>query len=215
MAEPPNKDRIRLLDPTLPEVLREAGYSTALIGKWHIGPRPELVGFEQAIYPRIPHRYFGQTYYQIGHDPFSYQVDEFGPDWEIGRVEEFLKSQKCGESLGSPFFLSYNISLPHMPIGPGNLPDRYASMYDRETVPIRQNAIIDGVPAYSDFWFKTYTIWDYFFRCRGTDQSDRPTDILPSGFDLRDLTAYYYGGVSCVDACVGRLLIRPGRRVSD
>ena len=47
--------------------------------------------------------------------------------------------------------------------------------------------------AYDEMWFKIYTIWDYPFRVWPKRLPDRETDKLPEGFDLRDVTAYYYG----------------------
>ena len=32
--------------PTLPSLLRAAGYRTALMGKWHLGPDPTTQGFD-------------------------------------------------------------------------------------------------------------------------------------------------------------------------
>ena len=196
---PPNPERIRLLEPTLAEVFRDAGYRTALIGKWHIDPRPELVGFDEAVYPMIEHRYYGQTYYERDREPFV--VDEFGPAWELGRVDEFL-----GRSRPDPFFLFYNISPPHGPIGPDNIPRKYLDRYDRDRVPLRPNAWKDGQLSHSERWFKIYTIWDYFWRLWPVELGERESDTLPDGFDLRDLTACYYAAISCVDDCVGQLM---------
>lgn len=197
--DPPNARRVRFPGLTLPEVFRAAGYHTGLIGKWHIDPQPELLGFDEAIYPLISHQYYGQTYYESGKAP--YRVETFTPEWELQRVKEFITRDRH-----SPFFLCYHISLPHSPIGVGNLPARYTRMYDREQVPLRPNTVQDGRLASSDFWFKIYTIWDYFWRKYPRELGDRASDRLPDHFDLPALIAQYYGAVTCVDDCVGQLM---------
>lgn len=193
-GDPPADQRVRLVDRTLPEAFKAEGYDTALIGKWHVHPHPQLVGFDYALYPLIPHRYHGQTYFENRGAGFA--VSEFGPEFEMSRVRRYIH-----EHQDRPFFLFYNISLPHMPIGKGNIPDRYSSHYHRDEMPVRPNAIKDGKPAYNEEWFKIYTIWDYFWR-----KERLPSDRLPDGFDLRDLMVAYYAAVACVDEMVSRLV---------
>lgn len=192
--DPPSPRRTRLVDPTLPERFKAVGYDTAAIGKWHVFTHPNLVGFDYALYPLIPHRHYGQTYFEDRAPGFV--VDQFAPDFEMARVNEYIRSHR-----DRPFFLYYNISQPHMPLGPGNAPDRYLTMYDRDEIPMRPNVFRDGRMVSDDRWFKTYTIWDYFWR-----RHDLATDRLADGFDLRDLAAYYYGMVTCVDDQVGQLM---------
>ena len=198
-TNPPNPERERLRDATLPDVLRDAGYHTALIGKWHIDPQPQLVGFDEAVYPLIAHRHYGQTYFdETGR---HWKVDEFGCDFERDRVREFLGRQRRGQ----PFFLHYNISPPHQPIGPGHMPEKYLRMYDRDAVPVRPNTVKDGQVARDPYWFKVYRSSDFFwYTLRG--EAEHEEDRLPEGFDLRDLTALYYGAVTCVDDYVGQLM---------
>jgi choline-sulfatase len=105
-----------------------------------------------------------------------------------------------------------------MPIGPAEMPDRYVSMYDPASLPMRGNVFRDGAMAYDAKWFKVYRVWDYFWRVWGAGWhaepeygypeavGELPSDALPEGFDLRDLTALYYGATTCVDDLVGRLV---------
>jgi choline-sulfatase len=213
-ADPPHPRRRRMVDPAFPEILRDAGYHTALIGKWHIDPSPMLLGFGEAVYPLTIHRYQGQRF--LEGDRLGPVVDGFAPDYELDRVEQYLseRANKCD----TPFFLFYNISLPHEPIGPQEMPARYVDLYDRDQVVIRPNAFEDGIMSYDEEWFKIYQIWDYFWRVNGpcweTDPSlgypdpvgEVLSDRLPEDFDLRDLTALYDGAVTCVDDLVGELL---------
>ncbi|MFP4028664.1 MAG: sulfatase-like hydrolase/transferase [Candidatus Brocadiia bacterium] len=198
---PPNPERVRLLGPTLPEIFGEHGYETALIGKWHMGPRPEMVGFETALYPKVAHHYYGQTYFNERAE--SIEVEEFAGDWEIDRVREFLESRAgCSE----PFFLFHNISQPHQPIGPGHLPDRYVNMFDPNEVPLRPNTMEDGEPSHSRWWFSVYRSADFFWRDVKGEPQD-PKDIAPEDFDLRSLTALYYGAIACVDDQLGEMML--------
>lgn len=200
----PVLERNRLRDTTIAELFRDSGYHTALIGKWHIGPHPLVTGFDEALFPLVPHRYTGQTYFRDRGEGFA--VSEFGPYYELAKVREFLSS--AGDD---PFFLYYNISLPHQPIMEG-IPERYTSMYTRDDVVLRPNATADGEMSRSEFWFKVYLYSDYFWewladKRSGAGAFDASGFPLPrKDFDLRDLTALYYGAVSCVDDMVGGLM---------
>lgn len=50
LPEYPSLARTWLRDTTLPEVLRSAGYDTALFDKWHVLPSSHLVGFDYAFF---------------------------------------------------------------------------------------------------------------------------------------------------------------------
>ena len=206
--------RRRLLNPTIAEHFRENGYRTALIGKWHVDPNPLLVGFEYALYPLNVHRNYGQTF--IENDDWLPPVEQFAPEYEIDRVEHYIQNHAA-----DPFFLFYNISPPHGPIGPTEMPEKYTAMYDTESLPLRRNAWIDGKPAQSDRWFKTYQLSTYWWRiaekppwiadprCGYPDQiGDLPSDAdaVANGFDLHNLTSLYYGAATSADDMVGRLI---------
>ena len=202
--------RTRLLDPTLPEILASAGYSTGHVGKWHAHVDPFLLGFDYAYYPvEIPHRYYERAMREAVRDAdklaadtgIETVVDGFMPQAASYKAREYIRANR-----DRPFFLNYWISPPHMPIGPGNLPKRYDGMYSREEVLLRDNVYDrDGNLFRDDWWFKVYTKWDYFWRTRG-GAPDAPGDALPEGFDLRDLIAHYYAAVTCTDDLIGELL---------
>lgn len=199
---PPNSKRERLLDPTLPELLRSAGYRTALIGKWHIDPQPQLVGFDSAIYPKIEHRYYGQTLFD--EDGNSTIVTSFLEDFFAENVATFLSEQRYSDT---PFFLNYNISPPHQPIGPGHLPEQYTRMYRGDEVLLRPNTEFEHeAPHDPEFWFRVYRSADYYWDWRGKRPIKPEDDFLPAGFGLLDLTALYYGAVTCVDDYIGKLM---------
>ena len=209
-------ERTALLDPTLPELFQQAGYYTGVIGKWHMPSDPFLLGFDYAMHAADPsEKYYGRTFLENERSHSELSVDNARETFVEGFIFEFL-SDKVREFISgraaaharddTPFFLYYTIELPHMPIAPGNLPDKYVTMYDPATVPLRSNVFIDGEPAYDEWWFKVYTIWDYIFRNVPTPVPDRESDKLPEGFDLRDLTAYYYGAVTAADDLVGDVM---------
>ena len=110
--------------PTLPSLLRQSGYRTALIGKWHLGYPPHfgplLSGYEE---------FFG---------PMSGGVDYFNHCDSTGRKDLWLGEQEqhetgyltdlisqravdyvhrmaTGAKEGAPFFLSLHYTAPHWP----------------------------------------------------------------------------------------------------
>ena len=91
MPEYPRRGRPHLKDTTLPEILRENGYHTAAIGKWHIHSWPHDVGFDYYLIPRVYHVHVGQKFTENGGPEFI--PEGFTVDFEAEKVGEFLQSQ--------------------------------------------------------------------------------------------------------------------------
>ena len=190
----PVNGRPHLQDPTLAEVLRDRGYRTSAIGKWHIHSWPHDVGFEDYVIPRMNHAHRAQLFSENGGPEFS--PDGFSVDYECDRVEELIR-RRAGEA--EPFFLFYNLSPPHCPMSDG--PERYLSMYRPEDIPIRANVDLDTPLRDQEHWFKIYR-WDY----RYYNLHLPYTEDLPADFTLRRVIAEYYGMTTWVDDAVGRML---------
>ncbi len=108
-------------NPTLPALLRAAGYFTALVGKWHLGHRPEFGpnrhGFEE---------FFGVPAW--GTDYFSHQEDgrpslyeNLRPVERAGYLTDLL-ADRAAEIVSrrrtQPFYLSLHFTAPHWPWQP-------------------------------------------------------------------------------------------------
>jgi choline-sulfatase len=194
MPEYPEEGRPHLKAPTLAEVLRDEGYATAAIGKWHIHSWPHDVGFEHYVIPRVHHCHSGQSFTESGGPEFVPQG--FSVDYEAERVEEFIADRARRPE---PFLLYYNISPPHCPVA--DAPERFLRMYDPARVQLRPN-VDPSVPlARQDYWFKVYR---YDFRHYGLHLPY--ADKLPEGYDIRALTAEYQGLVTWADEALGRML---------
>jgi arylsulfatase A-like enzyme len=107
--------------PTLPSLLRNAGYRTALVGKWHLGFPPHFGplknGYDHFFGPLSGGvDYFSHLDYGGNHD--LWEGDQ--PCDMSGRYLTDLISERavgCIESFGadSPFFLSVHYTAPHWP----------------------------------------------------------------------------------------------------
>ncbi len=110
----------------LPEVLSEAGYQTALIGKWHLGLTsedwPNHRGFDHfqgflgdMMDDYYDHRRHGNNYMRLNReeiDPKGHATDLFS-NWAC---EYLLEQSKRAER--KPFFLYLAYNAPHTPIQP-------------------------------------------------------------------------------------------------
>lgn len=191
MPEYPYPRRPHLPDPTLPELLRDAGYRTAVIGKWHIHSWPHEIGFDRFTIPRVHHAHSAQIYSRDGGPEFA--PDGWSVDFEASEAEAHIAAQADGD----PFFLYYNISPPHCPVA--DLPDEYLTMYDPAEITLRENTDEARIED-RDYWYRVYR-WDFrYYSFRLPHTMD-----LPPGYDIRHLAAEYFGAVTWMDRAVGRI----------
>jgi arylsulfatase A-like enzyme len=112
------------LDPekhtTLARALKDAGYVTALAGKWHLGQRAPPVGpdAEETDSKHITACGFDRQFNTLGaymRDYGSPKPGEYAPDRIQSWVLRFLDSRK---DRPEPFFLYYASPLAHTPLKP-------------------------------------------------------------------------------------------------
>ena len=114
-----------LEEVTLAEVLKAAGYRTALFGKWHLGAKVGFGPLEQGF-----DTYFGHLsgfidnyrhYFLHGrgfHDLYDgnqeiFRREEYYPELLIDRALQFIEANKS-----VPFFMTVAFNLPHYPEQP-------------------------------------------------------------------------------------------------
>ena len=107
--------------PTLPSLLRDAGYRTALVGKWHLGSLPSFgplrSGYEEFFGPTSGAvDYFTHCDSTGQHDLWLGEAEHAEPgyltDLISRRAAEFV-ARMAGDA--APFFLSVHYTAPHWP----------------------------------------------------------------------------------------------------
>jgi arylsulfatase A-like enzyme len=122
---------------TLASALKSVGYETALVGKWHLGSRPEWgpqrYGFDHS---------YGSLAGGVTADTHVYKTGEFARTWhrngklieEDGHVTDLLTKEAVGfiaRQRGGPFFLYVPYTAVHLPIDePKEWLDKYAGEKD-------------------------------------------------------------------------------------
>ncbi|ETV87254.1 hypothetical protein H257_02211 [Aphanomyces astaci] len=110
--------------PTLPSILRDAGYDTALLGKWHLGPLPDFGPLKSGY-----DRFFGNLSGVIDYFTHKPGVGEHVARdlWEgetpvdrVGYYTQILADEASAyvtapERKDKPFFLSLHFTAPHWP----------------------------------------------------------------------------------------------------
>jgi arylsulfatase A-like enzyme len=110
--------------PTLPSLLKQAGYRTALIGKWHLGYPPAFgplqSGYEEFFGPMSGGvDYFTHASNNGTHDLYegTQEKHEEGylTDLISQRAVDYVRRMAAGAAQGTPFFLSLHYTAPHWP----------------------------------------------------------------------------------------------------
>jgi arylsulfatase A-like enzyme/predicted TIM-barrel fold metal-dependent hydrolase len=158
-------------------LMRNAGYTTAYIGKWHMGnQKGKRPGFDYSA------SFVGQGQYQ--NCPFEIDgVPTPTTGWVDGVSTDFA-IRWMTENRDKPFSMVVGLKSPHSPRGGNNLPERLRKQFADETSRPTPNC---GIPA--------------IFH-----KKDPKTDAFPKGLADPAVHREYLRHIAGVDECVGRLL---------
>jgi arylsulfatase len=202
--------------PTLPEVLRSAGYRTAMVGKWHLGgnPGPIRLGFEEfygmiggynsfwredPYYTRLP----------AGRPKRSYPADRFYStnafaDYALDFLAELRRDRD------HPWFLYLAFNAPHFPLhAPKAEIDRYAPLYEKGWDAIREERLARmkrlGIVG-ADVPLTPRSDWEHPFHHK--EGVNPAWDTLPADrrVDLARRMAIFAAMVEHMDAAIGRVI---------
>lgn len=136
-----NDLRLRESEITLAEILREAGYRTGFIGKWHLDggqrlpgfvpPGPRRQGFEYWAANECSHAHFDTHYFRDTPEPIPMRKFEAEGWTDLGI--EFLRTTRQDRR---PFFLTIQMGPPHDPY---KAPSEYSRLYDPARLTMRPN----------------------------------------------------------------------------
>jgi arylsulfatase A-like enzyme len=132
------RERMKLGVPTMPEMLRDAGYTTGIFGKWHLGDqdpyRPDQRGFDEVFMHGaggIGQSYAGSCgdapgnkYFDpaILHNNTFVKTKGFCTDIFFNQAMKWMETQKNNK----PFFTYITTNAPH---GPFIAPDSYKKKF--------------------------------------------------------------------------------------
>ncbi|MFR9651763.1 MAG: arylsulfatase [Rikenellaceae bacterium] len=129
--------------PTIGEVFRDGGYSTAMFGKWHLGDnypaRATDKGFEYAVNhcsggvgelsDHWGNNYFDDIYL-VNNEPK--QFEGYCTDVWFDEAIKYVEQQKGSDK---PFFIYLATNAPHSPhIAPDEYTDRYTHLVDEKII---------------------------------------------------------------------------------
>lgn len=181
---------------TLPDLLRDAGYQTAAIGKMHFSPARSRHGFDEMI---LPDDYYHEMRKRGGMlQPMRHGVGQNETYPAMSTVPEAMTltswiTEQCVEYIherrdpAQPFFLWCSYSKPHPPFDP---PEPYYSMYQHECI---------EDPVYGD-WSEEEHAPLAFRRLRQMWGYDRMGPEI-----TRNMKAAYYGLLTQIDYNMGRI----------
>jgi len=139
------RERLSLKTTTIAQVLKSAGYSTGIFGKWHLGDedeyQPEKRGFDEVFihggggigqgYQGSCGDAPGNTYFSpaIKHNGKFEKTEGYCTDVFFGQAMKWIEAAKGNK----PFFAYIATNAAHEPL---QVPEEYENMYKEKTYPV-------------------------------------------------------------------------------
>lgn len=183
---------------TIAETLRENGYHTAIIGKWHlseVGSRPQEYGFDIHIPDGYLMGWPTKGYYApFGMNGFDGNEGEYLTDRITTEAIQYIEKNK-----GEPFFLFLSHFAVHDPIeGRKDLVEKYRKKLKEKSIPDIAPYILEGNPSDFDIGMDSNMILDSL-----------PHKLLPHRMvrvkQIQD-NIHYAAMVESVDESMGRIM---------
>ena len=196
----------------LADILKDAGYRTGYVGKWHLegGPKPGYVppdrrfGFEHFVGFNRGHEYLTSIYFDdVGQ---AYHSKRYEPDYQTDQILDFIDDAAKADD-GKPFFGYVSWGAPHFPM---DIPDYLRTVYSTDEVPLppgvpnpelqqqvqeyRNNVLCGGDPRSPH---KSHAAYD-----------QKPDGEPETEAEIRQFIAEYYGMIHNIDWNFGRILNR-------
>lgn len=127
--------------PTIAKTLQNAGYQTALVGKWHLGSQPQ--GFDYYSVFHDQGEYRDPTFQDSdrpwpGNINYGMRVHGFSTDLVTDKTIKWIKEHKDD---GGPFMMCCHFKATHEPY---DFPERMRHLYDGVTFPEPENMLDKG-----------------------------------------------------------------------
>ena len=192
---------------TFPKLMQQAGYETAIFGKWHLGSAP--TGFDYYKVLDGHGQYYDCPLYEKGR---PWTDDPKGGDIHKGYLTDVITDESIGwlerRDKTKPFMLMVHHKAPHNPY---DYPDRYRSVFQNEDLPEPPNFWDDHQGRNSHMRDErcTYTKLRHIgaFEVR-----DTVPEGMKTGTDAYQQWMYqtlfkgYYRLIAALDENIGRLL---------
>jgi len=209
----------------LPQVFRDAGYRTGLIGKLHLSAarcriekRPAADGYEEFYWSQHPgsewpegHDYadwlaergIDAAVFEGKREPVSHPVkaEHSQVAWATDRASDFIRRGTDGR----PWMLSINVYDPHPPFDP---PESWYRRFDPADMPppvfapgdLALHARLSGVDQ------QTRNPRDPMAPPEDKALANGSHDTPPDRYDIREIRAAYHAMIAMIDEMVGRLV---------
>jgi len=222
----PWKPYLEAREITIAELLRGAGYATAMVGKWHLGGHDSIAPWNQGfIYTRMIGKNGLDYYnYSIYEDSYRKEFTDSGTDYLTDKLTDY-SIEFLAQNKERPFFLYLAYSAPHVVIVPR--PDKlmkYFRKYNEAEEKFNPyyaamvESIDDGVGRIMKFLKENNLIENtivFFTSDNGGLGMDELGPTPTSNLPLRKWKGHVYEGGIRVPAIVSwQGKIKPGR-VSD
>ncbi len=192
------RDILSRTSPTIAELFRDGGYSTAMFGKWHLGDnypsRAVDCGFDYVVNHRAGgvgelSDYWGNNYFND-----TYWVNEVPQEFEgyctdvwFEQTQKYIETQRDSDK---PFFIYLATNAPH---GPHYVEEKYSAPYQS----LEDEGIVDDAGFYGQIanLDENFGRLDNYLKSNGLDKNTIVIFLTDNGAWAKDNTwVYGYSG---------------------